>query len=108
MMAPAVATRAAEPSRPAAPVAATGDTKTSAVAGPMPDHVRAMLQRARAEIEKTCDHVGDRFAEEALRIHRGEAKPRGIYGDATPEQAESLAEEGVAISRIPWVPRAEG
>jgi len=108
MMAPAVATRAAPPPRPAPPVPAKVEAKTGAVAGPMPDHVRAMLQRVRAEVEKNCDHVGDRFAEEALRIHRGEAKPRGIYGDATPEQAESLAEEGVEISRIPWVPRAEG
>lgn len=108
MMAPAVATRAVEPRHPTPPVPAKDGTKTGAVAGPMPDHMRAMLQRMRAEIEKNCDHVGERFAEEALRIHRGEAEPRGIYGDATPEQAENLAEEGVAVSRIPWVPRAEG
>ncbi|MEO9189350.1 MAG: DUF1178 family protein [Acetobacteraceae bacterium] len=108
MMAPAVATRAAEPRRPPPPVPATDGAKTGAVAGPMPDHMRAMLQRMRAEVEKNCDNVGERFAEEALRIHHGEAEPRAIYGDATPEQAEGLADEGVRVTRIPWVPRAEG
>ncbi|MGA9868764.1 MAG: DUF1178 family protein [Acetobacteraceae bacterium] len=110
MMAPAVSTRAPVPPRPAPtpPAPAKDVARTGAVAGPMPDHMRAMLQRVRAEVEKTCDNVGNRFAEEALRIHRGEAEARGIYGDATPEQAESLADEGVEISRIPWVPRAEG
>jgi hypothetical protein len=74
----------------------------------MPDHVRAVLQRLRAEVERTCDYVGAQFADEALRIHRGEADARGIYGETTPEQAEALAEEGVDISRIPWVSRADG
>jgi hypothetical protein len=107
MMAPALSTRAAEPPRPAPPAPPKDSVKTGVVAGPMPDQMRAMLQRMRAEIEANCDHVGDRFAEEARRIHRGEAEARGIYGEATQEEAESLAEDGVAVSRIPWVPRAE-
>lgn len=80
-----------------------------AVAGPaFPDHVRAALQRIRAEIEKNCDYVGDTFAEEARRIHYGETEARGIYGEATPDEAEALAEEGIEIGRIPWLPRADG
>ncbi|HET6183545.1 MAG TPA: DUF1178 family protein [Acetobacteraceae bacterium] len=78
-----------------------------AVGGKIPDQVRAMLQRLRAEVERNCDYVGPRFAEEALRIHHGEAEPRGIYGETTPDQAEALAEEGVRFSRIPWVGPAE-
>lgn len=74
----------------------------------LPDQVRAVLQRLRAEVERSCEHVGDRFADEALAIHRGEAQARGIYGDTTPEQAEKLAEEGVQVARIPWIPRADG
>jgi hypothetical protein len=74
----------------------------------MPDHVRAMLQRLRAEVEKTCDYVGREFAEEARRIHRGESSRRGIYGEATPAEAEALADEGIDVARIPWVPRADG
>jgi len=78
------------------------------VAEHLPDHVRAMLQKLRAEVEKNCDYVGPEFAEEARRIAKGETDPRGIYGETTPEEAEALAEEGIDIARIPWVPRADG
>jgi len=74
----------------------------------MPDHVRAALQRLRADVERNCDYVGPGFAEEARRIHRGEGDKRGIYGESTPEQAEALADEGIEVARIPWVPRADG
>jgi hypothetical protein len=74
----------------------------------LPDHMRAMLQRLRAEVEKNCDYVGEQFADEARRIHRGESDVRGIYGETTPEQAEALADEGIEVNRIPWVPRADG
>ena len=74
----------------------------------VPDHVRAMLQKLRADVERNCDYVGPGFAEEARRIHRGESGKRGIYGESTPEQAEALADEGIEVARIPWVPRADG
>lgn len=74
----------------------------------MPDHVRAMLQKLRADVERNCDYVGPGFAEEARRIHNGESDKRGIYGESTPEQAEALADEGIEVARIPWVPRADG
>lgn len=80
-----------------------------AVAGEgVPDQVRAMLQKLRAEVERNCDYVGAEFAEEARRIHKGEADARGIYGEATPDEAEALAEEGIEVAKIPWVPRADG
>ena len=47
-------------------------------------------------------------AEEARRIHRGESERVGIYGEATPDQAQALAEDGIEVARIPWVPRADG
>jgi len=68
----------------------------------------SMLQRMRAEVEKNCDYVGPGFAGEARKMHRGESEYRGIYGETTEEQAESLAEEGISVARIPWVPRADG
>jgi hypothetical protein len=74
----------------------------------LPDEVRAVLQRIRAEVEKNCDYVGPAFAEEARRIHNGVADVRPIYGETTPEDAEALAEDGIAVSRIPWLPRADG
>lgn len=63
--------------------------------------VEAAVGRLRKEIESNCDNVGDQFAEEARAIHYGEAEERGIYGEATPEQAIELAEEEIEIYRIP-------
>lgn len=100
------------PAPPAAPPAAAAPQATPAAAPTqerrLPDHVRVMLQRLRAEVEKNCDYVGDGFADEARRIHRGESDRRGIYGEASPTEAEALADEGIEIARIPWVPRADG
>jgi hypothetical protein len=73
----------------------------------VPDQIRAVLQRARAEIEKNCEYVGPRFAEAAREIHEGAVPPKAIYGEATPEEAASLAEDGIEVARIPWVPRAD-
>jgi hypothetical protein len=75
--------------------------------GRMPAHLRAMLQQLRSEVERNCDYVGPQFAEEARKIHRGESEARGIYGEATPEQTEALADEGIEVGKIPWVPLAD-
>ena len=84
-------------------------TQQVAVAGAaMPAQLRAALQRLRAEVEQKCEYVGPAFADEARRIHEGESEVRGIYGEATPEEAEALAEDGIGVARLPWVPRADG
>lgn len=107
LMRPAVGRREALPAP--VPVRAPKPAGPPAVAGAgLPDHMRAMLQRMRAEVEKRCDYVGPQFAEEARKIHNGESDKRGIYGEASSEQAEALAEEGIEFSQIPWVPRADG
>ena len=77
-------------------------------AGRLPAQMMAVLQRIRAEVEKNCDYVGPDFADQARAMHRGEVEPKGIYGETTDEQAESLAEEGIGVTKIPWVPRADG
>lgn len=66
--------------------------------------MRRMLGDLRRTVEEHCDYVGDRFAEEARRIHYGETASRPIYGETTQDQARDLAEEGVEVQRIPWVP----
>lgn len=73
----------------------------------LPDEMRAMLQRMRAEVERNCDNVGDDFAAEALRMHRGEASLRGIYGNANEDDREALADEGIQVMQIPWLKPAE-
>ncbi len=72
---------------------------------------RAEMLRALAEIrrkvEESCDYVGETFAEEARRIHYGEAEARGIYGETSDEQAQELAEEGIDFGRVPWLPPSD-
>jgi hypothetical protein len=114
LMAPRVATggRRTElvpepaPTAPEAPMREVAVTSGPAEA-PMPDQVRAVLQRIRAEIEQKCDYVGPRFAEQARAMHEGEVEARPIYGETTPAEAEALAEDGIEVSRIPWISRAD-
>lgn len=93
---------------PPAPPPAAANPPPQAMAGPVPAQLVALLQRVRAEVESKCEYVGAEFAEEARKIHLGETKARGIYGEASTEEAEALKEEGIDIARIPWVPRADG
>ncbi len=68
-----------------------------------PAQLRAALIELRRQVETNCDYVGQRFAEEARRIHYREVDPHGIYGEATSEESRELAEEGISFGRIPWV-----
>ena len=68
-------------------------------------NAKVVLQELRKKIEANCDYVGPGFAEEARRIHYGEAEERGIYGEASDEQAQSLHDEGIAVAKVPWLPR---
>ena len=72
-----------------------------------PEMARAVgtLRRMRTFIEQNFDHVGERFPEEARKIHHGEVERRSIYGDATKEEVGELADEGIEVGEIPWVPR---
>ena len=65
------------------------------------------LRALHKEIEKNCDYVGENFAEEARKIHYGETDPRGIYGEASPDEAKSLRDEGVEVMVVPRLPRED-
>lgn len=67
----------------------------------MREAMAAAARRARDYVEKNFDYVGDRFPEEARRIHYGETKQRDIYGEATGAEAKELVEEGVTIAPLP-------
>ena len=67
--------------------------------------VREQLGEMRRKVEENCDYVGDRFADEARKIHYGETEARGIYGEASDDQHRELVEEGIETTRIPWLPR---
>ena len=70
-----------------------------------PAQVKAMLG-AMAEAQKkmleTSEHVGPRFADEARAIHLGEAEARAIHGQATPQQADELRDEGIPVAPLPF------
>ena len=111
LMAPAVAKREAlsVPVVQASPPAeAPSPAPEKVAAGQFPAQMLAVLQRMRAEVEKHCDYVGPDFADKARAMHRGEIEPKGIYGETSEAQAESLADEGISVAKIPWVPRADG
>lgn len=76
------------------------------------DQVRMALRTLRRHIETSCDDMGDRFAEEALRRHdeeeRGGGQPeRGIYGTMNDSERERLEDEGVAFTAVPWVDHSD-
>jgi hypothetical protein len=83
-----------------APNIARSRGKTPALS---PAQMRAALVELRRQVETNCDYVGERFAEEARKIHYGEADPHGIYGEASADESRELAEEGIEVGRIPWI-----
>jgi hypothetical protein len=98
------AERAEPPARAEAPQPGPGPGPDTP---PSPAELRRALQQLRKQVETHCDYVGPRFAEEARRIHRGEAGQRGIYGEATQAESKKLAEEGIEVASIPWVPTSD-
>ncbi len=102
---PAPMAAPAEPPRTATDAAGAQAVITNLPA--LPDHLRAALQKLRADVERNCDYVGPRFADLARAMHDGRSAPRAIYGETTPGEATALAEDGIEVSAIPWVPRAD-
>jgi hypothetical protein len=66
--------------------------------------LRKKLKELRDHIVKSADYVGEKFPEEARRMHYGEIEHRSIYGEASPESAKSLAEEGIEFHPLPRLP----
>ena len=85
--------------------AATIDATTENTNALPPDKAMRDLVRAfRQHVSQTADHVGDRFADEALKMHHGEIDHRAIYGSSTVEDARMLKEEGVQFHPLPVLP----
>jgi hypothetical protein len=66
------------------------------------------LRKVQNHVEKNFDHVGERFPEEARKMHYGEADKRNIYGEASAGEAKALRDEGIQVGQIPWLPRQDG
>lgn len=103
LMAPSIA-KGREPARPSVPKPAEpAGTQAVHPAAAQAAELRRQLRALREMVEKNCDYVGDRFAEEARKIHYGEVDPKGIYGETTPEESERLKDEGIEFGAVPWV-----
>ena len=69
--------------------------------------VMTKIAELNKHIAETSDYVGKGFAEEARKIHYGEVEHREIYGEASPDEAAELREEGIAVAAIPWIRRTD-
>jgi len=73
---------------------------------PLNDKEKA-LAKLKAEVEKNSDYVGMNFANEARAMHDGEQPRRSIYGEARPEEAKALIEEGIQVAPLPFMPKRQ-
>ena len=60
------------------------------------------LAELRRKVEAQSEDVGDRFASEARAIHDGDAPERSIYGQAKPDEAKALIDDGIPVAPLPW------
>jgi hypothetical protein len=94
-MAPPMPAPATPPGPASAPVA---------VMSPPERELCKKLKELREHITKNADYVGPRFPEQARKIHYGETEHRSIYGEASPDEAKELHEEGIAFHPLPILP----
>ena len=85
--------------------AAEAPTATSvAMLSPQEQELRAKLKELREHITKNADYVGQKFPEEARKMHYGDIEHRSIYGEASLETAKELSEEGIELHPLPVLP----
>jgi hypothetical protein len=105
VMAPRIAGKR-RPKSAAAPAGASAAeiTPTQLVMSPQERELVAKLKELRDHVVKNADNVGRKFPEEARKMHYGESESRAIYGEATPEEAKALVDEGVEVAPLPVLP----
>src|SRR6516164_4618061 len=91
---------APEPVVPAAPE----PPAPVAVISPQERELRTKLRELREHLVKNAENVGQRFPEEARKMHYGEKEHRSIYGTASPDDAKALHEEGIEFAPLPVLP----
>ena len=99
---PPLAYPALRPADPALPQQSAPPTKSEQVQAF--GAALAELRQLQHKITKDCRDVGDNFAEEARKIHYGEAEAEGIYGRTTHEEREALEDEGIDVLDMPLLP----
>ena len=96
---------ALEAAMPQTDVAAAAEPTTAvAMISPQEREFRAKLKELRDHLTKNAENVGGKFPEEARKMHYGEIEHRSIYGEASPQDAKELHEEGIEFHPIPVLP----
>lgn len=114
IMAPSVARTSAPVATPVPPAPPHNPGAPDAPAAPPPQAVamfsererelRAMFNAFREHVQKNAEHVGERFPDEARKMHYGDIEHRSIYGQATAVEAKELIEEGIEVHPLPIIP----
>ena len=89
---------------PAAVPAESTTTESTPLLMAQERELRAKLKELRDHITKNADNVGERFPNEARKMHYGDIEHRPIYGEASPDEARALIDEGVEVSPLPVLP----
>jgi hypothetical protein len=95
--------KAPVPAEATAPVETSANEPTSLMMA-QERELRAKIKELRDHIVKSADNVGERFPDEARAMHYGDKEHRPIYGEASPEEARALIDEGVEVSPLPTLP----
>ena len=106
IMAPQIVSKKSRDTTPPEPAAATEVTAPASTPLMMAQEreLRAKIKELRDHIVKNADNVGEKFPNEARKMHYGDIEHRPIYGEASPDEARSLIEEGVEVSPLPVLP----
>jgi hypothetical protein len=80
------------------------DKNPVAMLSPQEREIRQKLRELRDQLTQNADNVGTKFPDEARKMHYGEIKHRSIYGEASPQDAKALAEEGIEFHPLPILP----
>jgi hypothetical protein len=93
-----------ETTLPAAEAPAAPAPEQVAMISPQEQEFRAKLKELRDHLTANADNVGNKFPEEARKMHYGEAEHRSIYGEASPDEAKELLDEGIEFHPLPILP----
>jgi hypothetical protein len=105
IMAPQIAsTKKRRAAAPEAVATAQPDKAPVAMLSPQEKEIRQKLKELRDHLTQNAEHVGPKFSEEARKMHYGESEHRSIYGEASPDDAKKLAEEGIEFHPLPVLP----
>ena len=106
IMAPRILSKSKNhPASPEAPAPdASSETTAPLMMAPQEAALRAKLKELRDHVTRNADNVGESFPTEARKMHYGDIEHRPIYGEATPDEARSLIDEGIEVTPLPVLP----